>query len=185
MKQGSKELFHNKWLSLWDVDGYTFSHETRSNGNLVAILIFDSTKPDTYYGRYEICPAHDDGMELCSITGGVDGGDVVGTALHEIKEEAGFDAKKEELYVLGTVRPSKSADTVASLYAWDCKGQEQGEAVGDGSEGEKGAYCKPVTKNEAIMCKDPLMATMIARFESLKPNLEKVKFENWAKTVKE
>ncbi len=35
------------------------------------------------------------------------------------------------------------------------------------------------------MCKDPLMATMIARFEVLKPNLDKVKFENWAATLQE
>ena len=45
LKEDVKELYHNKWLSLFQVGNYVYSHETRSNGKLVALLVVDSKKP--------------------------------------------------------------------------------------------------------------------------------------------
>jgi len=39
-----------------------------------------------------------------------------------------------------------------------------------GSEYERSAYCQWVTKKHVIWCKDPLMATMIARKEPVAPS---------------
>lgn len=168
LKEPTKELYHNKWLSLFQVGNYVYSHETRSNGHLVALLVVDSSKPGRVFGRMELCPAHFDGFQLTSITGGVEHDDPVTTALHELKEEAGYDGKAHELFSLGTARPSKSADTVVHFYLYDTKGKQPGEAIGDGSEGEKGAYCKWVSVEDAIHCKCPFMGTMIARWQLLK-----------------
>jgi len=163
LKDKPKELYHNKWLSLYQTGNYIYSHESRSNGKLVAVLVVDSTRPGKVFGRIELCPAHFDGFQLTSITGGVEHDDPVTTALHELDEEAGLKADKHDLIPLGTVRPSKSADTTVYLYMYDAKGQKPGEAKGDGSEGEQGAYCDWVSEADAINCKCPFMATMIAR----------------------
>lgn len=160
-----KELYHNRWVSLRQINNYVYSHETRSSGQNVAVLIYDdSRKQDCILGRFELCPAHFDGFELCSFTGGVEKGDPAGTAIHEIKEEAGYVAKKDELRYLGTCRPSKSADTLVHLFSWDAQGKTPGEIVGDGSAGEVGAFTKWVNANQAFECKDPLMATLLGRF---------------------
>ena len=86
-------------------------------------------------------------------------------AITELREEAGYYADESELESLGEVRPSKSADTVTYLYAFDANGKAQYKVIGDGSEYERGAYCKWVSKEQAIWSKDPLMALMIARKE--------------------
>lgn len=161
-----KELYRNRWISLRQTeDGYTFSNETRCNGVTAAILIVDSRSyPGEVLGRYEVCPAHFDGMALASFTGGVETGNPFATAIHEIKEEAGYEAEINDLVYLGTCRPSKSADTVTHLFAWDARGQLPGPIEGDGSAGEVGAYTGWVTQEEAFKCKDPLMSVLLGRY---------------------
>jgi 8-oxo-dGTP pyrophosphatase MutT (NUDIX family) len=158
-------LFANPWLSLKRIGNYVYSSETRSNGKLVAVLIYDSSKPGQYYGRFEDCPSHFDGMKLSALTGGVEKDDPMSTAVHEIKEESGFTALESELDNLGTVRSSKSSDTVVYLYAWDAKDKTPETPQGDGSDGEVGAYCEWVSEKDYAWCKDPLAATMILRFK--------------------
>lgn len=68
-------LYANDFLSLKKRGNYIYSHESRSDGKLVAVLVYDSSRPDAVLGRYEICPAHDDpSPQLCAITGGVENG---------------------------------------------------------------------------------------------------------------
>lgn len=164
----STEIFFNKWLSLWEDNGYVFSRETRCNGHIVAVLIFDTRRPGLYYGRMEITPAHSNNIELTSITGGVEPEkSPEETAVMEIEEEAGFFATTQELIPLGTVRPSKSADTVVHLFAWNARGQTPIKPQGDGSEGEKLSYCRWVSDAEMIWCKCPLVSAMLARMAQL------------------
>lgn len=162
-----KELYHNDWLSLMETDGYVFSHETRSNGKIVALLVF-KLKPngeiEEVLGRFENTPCHFDGFSLSSITGGVENDDVKGTAIKELLEEAGLIADKTDLIPLGTVRPTKSTDTEVFLLGVNAEGKKWVEAKGDGSKGEKHAFCSWVLPENAINCKDPLMATMIMRY---------------------
>ena len=161
-----KTLLENKWLSLKQVGNYIFSHETRSNGKILALLVFDSSRPGMYFGRYENTPCHFDGIQLASITGGVEKDEIIKTAILELKEEAGFVGKEEDLISLGTVRPTKSTDTVVYLFAFDANGKQAVKAEGDGSEGEVGAYCSWVTEQACVQCKDPLMVTLVSRFKS-------------------
>lgn len=174
----TKTLFSNPWLSLKDTNGYIFSHEQRSGGKAVAILVVDSNKPDRVLLRYETVPCHFDsenGPTIVSITGGRDGNDrPIDTCLKELEEEAGYKATEDEVQLLGVVRPSKSADTIIHLFVYDAAGKTQGEALGDGSDGEKDAYTKWGSIEDAINCKDPLMSTMIARY-MLKKSPDKFK----------
>ena len=160
-------LYANDFLSLKKRGNYIYSHESRSDGKLVAVLVYDSSRPDAVLGRYEICPAHDDpSPQLCAITGGVENGKTpIESAIRELREEAGYCADEMDLDPLGEVRPSKSADTQTYLYAFDANGKVQHEITGDGSEYERGSYCEWVSKKQAIWCKDPLMAVMITRKE--------------------
>jgi hypothetical protein len=159
----NKILHENKWVSLMETpDGYVYSRETRCAGEIVAVLVY-SMGEEMVLGRFERTPAHGPDIELCSITGGVEHGDPVATALHELKEEAGIDAVADELEHLGKVRPSKSADTWVHLFALDGTHKELGEAVGDGSAGEVDSYCKWITVEAAFACKDALMHSLLIR----------------------
>jgi hypothetical protein len=68
------------------------------------------------------------------------------------------------MVALGTVRPSKSTDTIVHLFGVDVAGKKQSKPEGDGSDGEKDAYVEWISVEDGIKCKDPLVATMIARY---------------------
>src|SRR5262249_7831513 len=138
-----KTLYETPFLSLKQRQNYIYVHESRSDGKLVALLVYDSSRPDVVLGRYEICPAHGDtSPQLAAITGGVEKGTTpVEAALKELWEEAGYGADAVDLEPLGEVCPSKAADTRMYLYAFDAYGKVQQAATGDGSAYEQGAYC--------------------------------------------
>ena len=173
-KRQDKMLFHNDWLSLKEKDGkYVYSHEERCNGHMVAVLGWRSKEQSLeILGRYEVCPAHDDGLKLCSLTGGIDknNGDWEKLALEfaekELKEESGITIPKKKFKSLGIVRPTKSTDTYVHLFSVELMNEEPlSEPEGDGSEGEKGSYCKWVSYDEAVNCKDPLLHSMMLRLK--------------------
>lgn len=166
-----KTLFEDAWVSLksvenddeWGEGSYTFSHETRCKGEIVAILPFRYEKDDslTFLLRSEIVPCW--GFDPCivSITGGVEDNAPALTAMHELEEEAGLIVTPEELIPLGACRGTKSTDTVYHLFGVDATGKVRGEAKGDGSYLEKIAHCF-WSKNvhDAV---DPLVFTMLCR----------------------
>lgn len=172
-------LFSNKWQSikhkqLDNGSEYVYSSSPWCGGEGVAVLPYRRkliNKPWNYYeneylGRFEICPAHSDDVELCSITGGMDkdGESPVFTAVRELIEEGGYDVPVENMIYLGTVRPSKSSDTTTHLFAVDLDlGAKEVEAIGDGTLGEEGAYCSWITGEQLINAKDPLLQSMYLR----------------------
>lgn len=166
-----KTLYENEWLNLMETDdGYVYSHESRCNGQIVAILIYKHDDRDHIHilGRFEDTPCHNEGkkdFKLVSFTGGVEKGQIRKTAIMEAMEEAGLEAKDDELKYLGYVRPSKSTDTFCYLFAIDASNKTLKEAKGDGSEGEKGAYTKWVSSQEALSSQDPLMVALCGRFD--------------------
>jgi 8-oxo-dGTP pyrophosphatase MutT (NUDIX family) len=162
----------DEYLSLRQKDGwYTYTHESRAEkGELVAVLpfILDMRgNVDKLLGRYEECPAHDDGVALCAITGGVDhGSNPVEAVLQELWEEGGFRADADDLIELGTIRPLASSDACVHLYAIDVTNEEhlrREDSIGDGTKGEEGAYCDWVTMEDAVNCKSANMLSMICR----------------------
>lgn len=173
------ELFDNKWLSVlekhMDNGGrYVYSTAKWCNSQGVAILPFrmklklvgwNYYEPE-FLGRYEICPAHSDLVELCSITGGMDKPyeDTITTAHRELIEEGGYDVPIENIVSLGTVRPSKSSDSLMHLFAVNLdEGAKEVTAVGDGTLGEEGSYCSWITEQQLVEAKDPLLHTMLLR----------------------
>lgn len=131
-------LYDNKWLSLkrkqTPTGPYIYSHETRCNGNIVAVILYKRMGRDAWeYGvRKEITPAWSDAPVLSSLTGGVDEGDTpIQAAIKEIKEEAGYTCEEKDLKSLGTCRGTKSCDTVYHLYALDVDGFKKGKETGD------------------------------------------------------
>ncbi|MEK6880696.1 MAG: NUDIX hydrolase, partial [Nanoarchaeota archaeon] len=122
-----KTLYDNKWLSLkeiiepGEIKGYIYSHETRSDGKIIAILPYriDKNGKTEYLLRSEITPAWGEGDKISSITGGVEDDDHLTTAQHELKEEGGYIVDKDELKYLGTSFGSKSSDTIYYLYTVD------------------------------------------------------------------
>jgi len=157
-------LWEDEWLAVKSKDGwYTYTHSIKSDGKGVAVLGY--TEDGLVLGRYENTPPHGDGITLASLTGMVEKGDTpLSTAVKELKEEAGLDAEEGDFIDLGTVRPSKSSDTVIYCFGVELKHQEgklYGE--GDGTKGEEGAYCEFLDPKEAVLSKDPLLSVMICR----------------------
>tara|TARA_R110000744_G_scaffold16682_5_gene45774 strand:- start:6138 stop:6668 length:531 start_codon:yes stop_codon:yes gene_type:complete len=141
MTQVIHTLYNNPWLSLKEVahpgGSSIFSHETRCNGTIVAVIPFER------YGegqirvavRIETTPCWDSKPVHSALTRGVDLGHTPRqTAAIELLEEAGYTADEVDFISLGTVRSSKSSDTTNFLYAVDVTGLPRGEALGDGSE---------------------------------------------------
>ena len=169
-------LYNNNWVSVvekhTDNNGtYVYATSPWCNSTGVAVLGYMNMGSNVkYLGRYELCPAHSDEMELGSIIGGYDNSDkytLKQCALNELREEGGFDAPVSLLIELGAVKPTKASDNIVYLYAVDIGNSlvNSCEATGDGGETEKGAYTKWVTEEQAIKCKDPLIAAMIARLK--------------------
>jgi len=174
----TEKLFESKWLSvikktMQNGSSYIYSSADWCGSNGVAILPYRVPKNGflgdfEYLGRLEICPAHSDVIELCSITGGMDkeGEQAITTAWRELIEEGGYEVPIENIIRLGTVRPSKASESTMHLFAVDVDmGGKVVEAVGDGTLGEEGAFCEWVTKEQLIFAKDPLLHTMIQRLE--------------------
>jgi len=176
LKMKDEFLFENDVLSLKQLDGwYNYGHMSRTepdfegSGQGVAVLVYTMKdgKVDKILGRYENClPHRSEAKELTSITGGVDKGkDIEESMLTELNEEAGYDTVvPESIEYLDTCRPSKQEDSVWHLYAFDATGLERREeSIGDGTEGEEGAFCEWVDPHVALNCKCPLVPTMMVR----------------------
>lgn len=167
-----KTLYTNQWLELKQIDGdnysYVYSHEKRSNGQIVAILPWRYSESGTieYMLRNELTPCWSTkDLIVSSITGGVENDSPINTALHEIKEEAGYTILEEDLVPLGTVRTSKSSDTLYFLYTFNATNLKQKSQDGDGSELEKAAtsfWTKSINESQ-----DALVYTLFYRLYSV------------------
>lgn len=166
-------LHENEWLSLWKmrdpdqgVHGYIYSHESRCQGQIVAILPYRLTPSGQYefYIRYEVTPPW--GMEpaASSITGGVEHAMTpMEAAREELWEEAGYQASAKMIESLGTCRGVKSSDTEYYLYAVDLTEHKQsGEATGDGSALEAQATMK--WQASVLQGEDPLLGMLFTRW---------------------
>ena len=167
-----KVLFRNQYLAVIERDGYTFSREIRCDGVIVSLLPFRTSGDDVeFLARLEICPAHGPELEQCSITGGLGQGESVKeTARQELWEEAGYRVGVDDLISLGQVRPSKSADTIAHLFAADVTDKSQSTPPGDGTCFEVNASVVWVDHDQGIQVTDPLFVTAITRLQSSKSN---------------
>lgn len=176
-----KVLFNDPNLSILEAEGwYRYAHMSRTEkGQLVAVLVYkkDGDKVTEFLGRYENCPAHHDGLQLTSITGGVDHGSWhLPAVLQELEEEAGVpveycygdvqkalsnDNHMERLEYVGDCRISKQEDTLCHLYTFNATGIVLNASTGDGTQGEETAYCGWVQPYQLLNCKCPL-PTLIA-----------------------
>jgi len=150
-KSFAKTLYKNDWLELKElkipntpINGYVFSHEKRCKGKIVSILPFRKVDGKTQFLlRKEPVPCWEEMNFLTvSITGGVENEDPRETALHELKEEGGYEIDDSQLIDLGTSYGTKSSDTVYHLYSADLSKIPRGDAEGDGSEIEDQSYCE-------------------------------------------
>lgn len=164
-----KTLWGNQWLEVRTKDDwYTYTHSPVGDGTGVAILGFrNRNNKIEYLGRFEDCPAHGDGIQLCSLTGmcDVEGEDRVSTALRELKEESGYVVTDSaRVLELGSVRPSKASDSEVFLFAVEIEDTDEiVDIEGDGTKGEENAYAKWVSAEELAFSKDPIVSTLILR----------------------
>jgi 8-oxo-dGTP pyrophosphatase MutT (NUDIX family) len=165
-------LFHNQYLAVIERDGYTFVREVRCNGIIVALLPFRNRNSEIeFLARLEVCPAHGSKMEQYSITGGVELGESVEEAARkELWEETGYRVGVDDLFSLGQVRPSKSADTIVYLFAIDVTGKSQSAPPGDGTCFEANASIVWVDYDRGIQIVDPLFITAIIRLQASRSN---------------
>ena len=172
VKSVSKEtLYDNEWLSLMKVklphstDGYVYSHESRCDGKIIAVLLYQRTGKDGWkYGvRYEVTPAWGEDPQYSALTGGVEKNQTPEEcAIMEIKEESGYIVEQKDLESLGTCFGTKSTDTTFYLYAVDVDGKKMGEKTGDGSYYDNNGEIKWMDYDpNKIKC--PILSTLILR----------------------
>ena len=165
-------LYYNRWISLHNIvdeksgaAGYVYSHETRCNGRVIAVLPYRQVP--IYYTEYglrrEVTPCWGMKAQLSALTGGCEKEGPMHTAIMEIKEEVGFVVTEEMVETLGVCRGTKSTDTTYHLYAVDVTGLDEGEATGDGSRlDSEGTIEWHRTIAETV---DPIVAMMYYRLE--------------------
>lgn len=169
-----KLVHHTSRVSLYGVpdphadDGVcVYSHETRCQGRIMAILPWQDNKGGRrYLAKTEITPSWGPGPQVGAITGGWEGGDIADDAVRELAEETGYEAGKGELVNLGECYAGKSADTVYSLFAVDLTGRRPGPLAGDGSRDEAASPPVWLTAAELLQVKDPQVAVMYLRLEA-------------------
>jgi len=166
-----EEVGGDEWLALrrlkvpsLQINGYTYSHEGRCNGKIVAVLPYRITaKGHEVLLRTEIVPPWGLTAVPCAITGGCDheGEEPAQVALRELEEEAGYAVPPEYLISLGDCRGTKSTDTTFYLFTCDVSQMIAGEAKGDGSHLEE--IGGTLWTQSPEKCKDPLVGTMALR----------------------
>lgn len=176
-----EEKFHSKWISVQEktLDNggkYLYSTSPWCNSQGVAIVPFRRTSDNEleFLGRFELCPAHSDDIELGAIMGGMDKEDEEAnvTAWRELIEEGGFKVPLENVIPLGTSRPNKSSDTTMYLFAVDLDlGYEKVEATGDGTLVEEGGYSDWISFEDLAYAKEPLLQTIVLRLISNAKNI--------------
>jgi 8-oxo-dGTP pyrophosphatase MutT (NUDIX family) len=174
------ELHHNGWVSLREVrnpsvgvNGYVYSHETRCQGRIVAILPYrDTAHGREFLVKSEMTPCWGFDQVLSAITGGYEGGDIEDDAVREMLEETGYGITRDELIPLGTCYASKSADTVYSLFSVDLTGREPGEAIGDGSRVEAESAAVWLDLDDLARVQDAQVAVMWLRLANGSPAAE-------------
>ena len=62
--------------------------------------------------------------------------------IKELLEEGGYDCELDELIALDWCWEGKASDTKVYLYSINLTDKPRQTPVGDGSDGEKGSYCK-------------------------------------------
>jgi 8-oxo-dGTP pyrophosphatase MutT (NUDIX family) len=184
-----EEIFTTPWVAMHSAhvttpDGtedYIYSHETRCDGHVVAvlpyrhtdknrryeILLHESANP-AWHGRYSRWLSYSSQVLLDSITGGWENGeDLRDTAARELLEEGGYDRAPAHFTALGTCFAGKSADTVNHLFAVDLTGVEPARTTpsGDGSVIEKMEKPRWMLTESAALSLDPLVAVMIMRLQ--------------------
>lgn len=171
-----RTLHENKWVSLLcatdldrGVDGFVYSHETRCDGKIVAVLPFRLAVDGENTGRAEFLlhsennPAWGWGPNLASVTGGQEHKQPWEDVLRELAEETGYRVHPGVIKPLGTCRGVKSTDTVYSLYAADLTGVPQGSVDAD-SLLEATEHPEWVGLEAAMWSPDPLVSVMLVRW---------------------
>ena len=157
-------LFKEEWLSIKQHNGYSYVHEEKCNGKLIAILPYRKKSLSIeYLMRMEICPAHSNEHELCCIIGSCDNIALNedNTAIKELKEEAGYTISIDQLIPLGWCWDAKVADTKVYLYTCDLTDVKIGFATTDGTELEASAYCNWMDINSLKETHDPKVFMMV------------------------
>lgn len=167
------KLYDNPWVSLYEHDGYVFSHETRCCGTIVAVLLTRNL-PDRgrEFGiRSETTPCWGSSPELSALTGGMERGFTPKElAVKEVHEESGYKIKTDDLRSLGYCRSSKSSDTVNLLYYVDIDDANPtydlaAFEAGDGSDLDAaGKIVWHTASFIAANCPCPLALTMLLRY---------------------
>jgi len=170
------DLYTNKWISLKEVvdkekgiSGYVFSHESRCQGTIVAILPFrkiKDTKDYEYLLKCEVTPCWNIDLPVrSSITGGCENNSHEEDVIRELLEETGYEIIHEDLISLGISYGTKSTDTRYVLYSCDLTDKEQGVAEGDGSRLESEAEAVWIKKEEIASIFDPQVSVMFVRLQ--------------------
>ena len=189
----TKTLFRTKWLSLKRIKTseyeYIYSHETRCNGKIIAILPYQITPQGIQFlVRNEITPAWGKKLKIrCAITGGVKYlksqsayTQAELTAIDELKEETGYTINKEELINLSTSCGTKSTDTIYYLYSVNLSNKLPGE-ITTNDPLEKLATNQWITENIIKYILDPLVSLMYIRLLS---NIKRpINIEKWDPSI--
>lgn len=138
-----KELLKTKWVSVIETSNGFQYFQRKGKDSIALFLLKQENDKLKVLVRFQPLPL-DNNPDLyaqklypCPITGGMyEGNDPKTTAIHEAKEEAGYDIENEIKYLGKYVTSTQSSEIVYMFYA-DVTELTQEEPKGDGTEFEK------------------------------------------------
>lgn len=163
-----KILYKNKWLSLHEKDfngyPYIYSHETRCNGHIIAVLPYRLKQNGDYEFLMisEVTPCWSEQPISGCITGGWENGKKLKeVTVKELFEEAGYKVTVDDIISLGTCRGTKSNDTIFHLYTVDLTDKDPHKANGNN---EFGDYTRTNAWYESVLTsEDPITYTVYVK----------------------
>lgn len=182
-----KTIKKTNWLDLKKIcfpnlgTEYVYSHESRCDGKIIAIIPFRIISHQlNVLLRDEVTPCWGplNTTFLSSITGGIEPNmSIKELVIKELKEEAGYLVKETDLIPLGTCKGTKSTDTTYYLYAVNLKNNSKNKnAIGDGTYFESLAEC--VWTDDISPAADPLVYTLYYKLKKYLKENKKLFQEN-------
>lgn len=153
----SKNLYETQGLNVVERDGRIGIVPTFMNVVIMPFTSDENGLPLSIGVIKEKNPFRDGGISISLITGTTEESDpdLLSTAKRELEEESGFKVEdNSKWYYLGSVTSSKFVDHEQPSFAVDVTGIERGEAITDGSEGEKEMEFKFIPANDVVKSKD-------------------------------
>lgn len=157
-----KALFEHEYITIRETeDGYTYYEYD----DTVGILPYRRNSSKPFLIRKEPVPSWGGGLFTWAVYGGTaDKDSIVGAAVAEVEEEAGFVIQPSQLIDVGKIYRGKNSTGITYLFLVDVTEVQQQDPEGDGSEEEDSSLVQWVDENYIQYSECPILHSLLLKY---------------------